>query len=323
MPVPPRHFQTDNSSHGEPEMFNENWKQKKTTEAQQIYAETLSRFDDDQLEDEYFSTMLQISETHQQILKLPIVERPAAETQAKPVLDNLATCIMQILTEANSRRQWPVPVNPSEPHPAVTGSLQKFKELVNAMDEAELETELQSCLGGVKVAQQIVNEIQAANDGDVEGNSAFEIWSHTLKIREENLQAVRDEIHQRQQNAKQESLEEQRKAIMKDIQVQMMESWLNEAGDLTEIVRTAMSFTLRLASLLPTEGRYEFKSWRYHHFQDKAQATEDHLLIAYESLKASVEQVEWAIRRGDAIRGMLTDNQSPEDQTPRSDDIPF
>lgn len=304
-------------------MFNENWIDRKPTKMQQVYAETLYRFDNDQLEDEYFSTMLQIAETYHQITARPMNERPAAETQAKPVLDNLAITLQQILNEANSRRVQPIPVNPNLHERFNKHGAQFYSELVNAMDEDEIERELKSCEEAVEATYERIGDITAELRSGIRDDNALDDVKRLLGRHEESLKIVQAEIHQRQQNAKAEATEEQIERIMREIQGKALEDWMDEGGDLTEQIRSAMSFTLRLAAALPTEGRYEYKGWRYGDIVDRAQGGEAYLLQAYEQLKEAVENVECAIRRADAIRGIVTDKQKPDLSPMRDDGIPF
>lgn len=210
-----------------------------------------------------------------------------------------------------------------------SSSLAKYRELVEAMDEAEIESELQSCQRDLQAAQEQYGDIYAEIRSGIRENYGLEEAKARIHRLEQNMLTVAMVIKNRQEAAKEtpdpDKMHEDElynfMQMRRAAQTASLDTWLSQCADAIELALTVKSWILHLTAELPTEGEYNPRLNSYNIVNDLSQDTEKVMMMAYKKTKRTVELLEASMRIVEKLRRHIA-NES-ETSHPTVDEIPF
>lgn len=189
--------------------------------------------------------------------------------------------------------------NHASPEPNETPIL-PYLELLKTLDDGDLEEEHESCKRDFRDASTRIKELSLER-GEVASFEPGLLNAATINFWRayDNLFAVEKEMKERQKAEAERMYQEEHayEDMMLEARLSAIDQWLDAGGSLTDMIRTAMSITLRMASDLPTEAEYSAIKHGYPDLTACAMEAEAILLHARDQLRQAVETTERALRR--------------------------
>lgn len=200
--------------------------------------------------------------------------------------------------------------------------IKSYAELLTEMDDAQLKRERNEEQNKFLAENvELFNAIQEQHPQET-----VEAIKAELKKTIENLHAIEGEIERRDPYAgfETEPTPEQMTQALNEVKKQAMAALISLGQDITEMLSTAMSLMLRLASDLPTEDRYEPLT-QERAVIEQAKKAASLLQKAWEEAQGAVRLVERALNSVELSRRALIGEiaLSEGKENPYKDEIPF